>query len=164
MAIAWFICPYKRETFNVGPFVGRYCAMMDFSPQIKADGGAWSESEVLGNHAIVKVRASAETLDLINAAQGFIRLPKTLLTESLSSLTNAQKTAIVDKLKALGYTITEIRDNLGNNIGNKTLGDVLRFAARRRLKPRYDKDTDTILLDGPEQPVRPIENVDGAII
>jgi len=138
--------------------------MDDFTPQIRADGGDWTETEILGNHAIVKVRASDVLLSTIAATEGFIRLPKNRLDDSLSDLTTKQKKVLKDKLESLGYSLTEIRADLGNDIGTKKLRDVLKLAAKRRLKPRYDKDTDTIILDGPEQPVRPLEDVDGAVI
>lgn len=158
MAVGWFIVPYKRDTNS--PRIVRYCAMCDYSTQINADGGGWSESECLGDHAVVKVRASAATLTALNAVTGFVRLPIDLLDNTLSSLTNTQKRAITDKLQALGYPLSEIRADLGSDIGSKTLRDVLRFALKRRLKPRYDAATDTILVDGEIQPCKPLEWVD----
>jgi hypothetical protein len=134
--------------------------MDDFTAAIRADGGDWSETEVLGNHAIVKVRASETTLQTIAAATGFSRLPKDRLGDSLSDLSTAVKTAIRDKMLALGYTAQEIQQRFGNDIGSYTLRDVLKFIATRRLKPRFDSNTDTIILDGAIQPVRPLEDVD----
>jgi len=162
MSIGWFICPYKRGT-NQGPFPTRYCAMDDFTNQINAVGGTWSETEILGNHAIVKVRATDALLTTINAAGGFTRLPKNKLDEPLSDLSPAVKTILRNKLNSLGYTLLEIQEALGDDIGSLTMRDLLRFASRRRLKPRYDRDTDTIILDGPTQPVRSIDNVDGTV-
>lgn len=159
--IAWFLCPYKRRT--PAPLPTRYCAMDDFTAQIRADGGDWSETEVLGNHAIVKVRASDTTLQTIAAATGFTRLPKNRLDDSLSDLSTAVKTAIRDKMLALGYTAQEIQQRFGNDFGSYTLRDVLKFIATRRLKPRFDSNTDTIVLDGAIQPVRPLEDVDLAV-
>lgn len=141
----------------------RYCAMDDFTALIDADGGKWSETEILGDHAIVKVVASAATLSTIAAEPGFQRLPKDLLDEPLNSLSAAQRNAITNKLESLGYQRTEWRTVLGSNIGTKTLRDVLRFAATRRKKPRYDSATDTIVLDGPDQVCRTIESVEGAV-
>ena len=110
MAIAWFICPYKTKM--LGSHKIRYCAMDDFTVQIRADGGRWVESEVLGNVAIVKVKAAAGTLTTLDAATGFVRLPKDLLSSLLSDLTPAQKTAIVNKLQNMGYPLAEIQDRL----------------------------------------------------
>jgi hypothetical protein len=161
MPVAWYICPYKRRANTFRPT--RYCAMDDFTAQIKADGGSWAESEVLGNVAVVKVRASAETLTEINAATGFVRLPKDLLDDPLSSLTTAQKNAIKNKLQSMGYSAAELSDRFPNDIGTYTLRDVLVFSAKRRLRPRYDSNSDTIICDGIEQPTRSIANVDEAV-
>lgn len=161
MPVAWFICPYKIKI--VGGRQLRYCAMSDFHSQIVADGGAWAESEVLGNVAIVKVRALEATLEIINAATGFVRLPKDHLSMQLSDLTPTQKTEIVSKLQAMGYPLAEIRDRLGDDIGTHTLGDVLRFAATRRRKPRWDSTLGEIVIDGPDQPTRSIDELDDTV-
>lgn len=164
--MAWFTCTYKNR---FDPDTGealpeRYCAMNDFTPQIAADGGAWSESEVLGGYAVVKVRASAATLQTIAAAEGFQRIPRDLLNDPLSTLSVAQRRAIKDRLNAMGYTDAEITAALGNiNLNNTTLGQVLRFAASRRLKPRWDEVQRQIVLDGPFQACTPIAVVDEAV-
>lgn len=157
----WFLVPYLRRTSMPRP--ERYCAMDDFSSAIKADGGEWTETEVLGNHAIVKVRASAATLQTINAAQGFTRLPKDRLDDALSDLTQQQRTALRDRIEALGYARAEWQAALGTDLGAVTLRQVLVFVASRRLKPRYDAGTDTIVLDGPVQACRPVADVDSRL-
>jgi hypothetical protein len=162
MPIGWFIVPYKRKLIADRPT--RYCAMDDFTQQIiYQDGGNWSETEVLGNHAIVKVNAAVATLQAINAAAGFVRLPKGILDDSLSSLNAAQKTAIRGKIISLGYSLAELQARFVNDLGTYTLRDVLKFVTRRRLKPRYDAGTDTIICDGAIQPVRSLESVDEAV-
>lgn len=165
MPVAWFICKYKRRTVPPNSWwkLHRYCAMDDFTSQINADGGAWSETEILNGYAIVKVRASDTTLDTIAGTTGFQRLPKRLLTASLSDLTSTQKNAIRNKLEEIGYPLSEIRASLGNDLGNKTLADVLKFAAKRRLLHRLDEATDTVIYDGIEQPVKPVDAVDKAV-
>lgn len=163
--VAWFIVPYKRLTTGPGaeqPF--RYPAIFDFDAQIKADGGTHAHTEILGNTALVKVRASAATLTAIAGAPGVMRIPNhTALTDTLGDLTSAQRTAILNKLQALGYSLAEIQAALPANWQSVTLGQVLRFAATRRLKPRHDAASDTIILDGPVQPVWPVEDVDAAV-
>lgn len=158
--MAWFICGYKplpsRPRF-------RYCAMDDFTTLIRADGGDWTETEVLGNRAIVKVRANALTLNTIAATPGFYRVPVDNLDAPLSSLSNAQASALRQQLLDMGYSDTEIRTALGNNIRTRTLRQVLDFAATRRLKPRWDDGAQAILLDGPGQPVRPIADIDRSV-
>lgn len=162
MPTTWFICPYKRRDYNNQ--IGRYCAMDDFTPQIIADGGSWSESEVLGNRAIVKVNADASTLSLIAGTTGFKRLPKDLLNSPLSDLTANQKQALRDEMLDMGYTEGQITARFGSELGNFILKDVLEFMATRRLKPRYDSGTDTIILDGAVQPVKSIERVDREVL
>ncbi len=162
MPIAWFICSYKRKLNYPSPL--RYCAMDDFTPQIHGEGGQWSETEVLGSYAIVKVRASDATLATIAGTAGFQRLPIALLTEPLSSLTGAQRTAIRNRILAMGYTDAEIITALGANIGQRTLGQVLRFAASQRLQPRYDAVQDLIICDGPVQSCKPIDDVDKEVV
>ena len=159
--IGWFICPYKRRIGEANPT--RYCAMDDHTATILADGGDWSETEVLGDVAIVKVRASASSLTSINASPGFLRIPVERLDDSLASLSPTAKTVILTRLQSMGYSIGEIAAALPNDLGTYTLRDVLRFASRRRLKPRYDVNSDVVVCDGPIQPVRPIEEVDASV-
>lgn len=170
MAVAWFFAPYKRKD---GHLPGRYCAMDDFTPQILADpeyagGEPWAECEMLGNYAVVKVRASSTLLSTINAASGFVRIPArfTDLNQTLGDLTTNERTQLLNFLQARGYTLTEIQNALGSTNGQwrtKTLRQVLRFALTRRLQPRYDAGTDTIVLDGPELPVRDLDEAAGRV-
>lgn len=158
MAIAWFLCPYK-------PFPNeeraRYCAMDDFTPLIFGEGGGWDETEILGNAAIVKVRASAGTLATL--AGTFFRFPNLAVTDSLSALTAPQATAISDQLIALGYPLDEVTVALGSDLRTKTFGDVLRFAASRRIKPRWDEGSKAIVFDGKPEPCKSIAAVDGKV-
>ena len=160
MPLAWFVCSYKVRLDSSRI---RYCAMDDFTTLIRADDGDWSETEVLGGFALVKVQALLPALQMIAATPGFQRLPKDRLDDSLSDLTQAQKTALRDRLEAMGYPLAEIRAALGNDLGAHTVRDVLRFATSRRLTPRYDAMTATIILDGPIQVCRTVESVDMAV-
>jgi hypothetical protein len=155
---AWFICSYKRRTNTVKPV--RYCAMDDFTPQIYGDGGKWSETEVLGNRAIVKVNASLSTLQAITSDPNFKRIPKDRLDDSLSDLPNPIKAALSKELENMGYSIEEIRAKFGNDLGVYTLRDVLRFMTRRRLEPVYNKETDTIEFSDIVVTPRDIDDVD----
>lgn len=166
MAIAWYIVPYKRRPMPpevVKPIPIRYCAMDDYTKQIVADGGKWSECEVLGNRAVVKVKASDSTIAILDGV--FRRIPGTAaLDRKLSDLTTSQKNAVRSELQDMGYTLTEIQSKLGSNIGNKTLGDLLRFIMTRTLKPRYDVATDAIMLDGEERPCpKSLKALDGEV-
>lgn len=161
MPAAWFLSPYKRRTDRPG--IVRYCAVDDLSDLVAADDGAWSEAEVLGDHAIVKVRASAATLTAIAALPGVSRLPADRRDQSLSSLSGPQKSALRARVSALGYTADEIAAALPGDLGSHTLGDVLDLIASRRRKVRYDPDADAIVADGPDQPTRPVADLDDEV-
>ncbi len=161
MAIGWYITPYNRRPGHGLPT--RYCAMDDHTSIIRSSSGAWAESEVLGNLAIVKVRSPGEILTFLDEQPGFYRLPRNRLNDSLSSLSGAVRTQMRDRLLTAGYTIEEIRAAFDGGLENYTFRDYLRFFARRRLKPRYDRSEDEIVLDGPVQECRSIERVDEEI-
>lgn len=162
MAIGWFIAQYKRRNPGQVP-AERYCVIDDYTQQIFSEGGTWSESEVLGNAAIVKVRAQPATLTTIAADPLIDRIPLAKLDDPLNTLTVAQRNNIKNRVQALGYTAAEITAVLGNDFSVLTLGDVLLFVTQRRLKPRYDQATDTIIIDGPIQPVKPLHHVEDAV-
>lgn len=161
MAIGWYLVPYVRRPNR--PYPARYCAMDDFTTAILADGGTWSEAEILGNAAIVKVRANTGTLTTIAQRPGFRRIPVARLDESLASLSAQQRSALRQVIEDLGYSSAEIQAALGADLGSRTLGEVLRFLCRRRLKPRYDSGTDTIVCDGAVQSCKQPETVDGEV-
>jgi hypothetical protein len=161
MPVGWFLVPYKRrpDVFRVV----RYVAIDDLTPAIIADGGVWSEVEVLGQHAIVKVRAASGTLQDVANLAGVQRIPVARLDDSLSSLTNQQKTAIRNKVTSLGYSIAELQDRFPNDLGSYTLRELLLFIASRRRKVRYDVQADAIIEDGDVQPVRPLDDADSDV-
>lgn len=160
--IAWFLVPYKRQDRHGTPW--RNPAIMDYGLMIHEDGGKWCATEILGDRAIVKVRATPATITILDAAPGFVRLPKDALTAPLSDLTTNQLLTLRDLVESLGYTRAEWQAKLGTDLSLVTLGDVLRFLATRRKKPRYDELTDTIVLDGEDQPCTPIEHLEGAVV
>ncbi len=161
MPIGFFVAPYKRLIDPLAPTtIRRYCAMRDAEGLILADDGAWSETEYLGDRALVKVRASAAALSSIASAPTIRRLPKDALDTSLADLTGPQKTALRNEAEDAGYTLSEIQARFGNDIGAFTLRDVARFVTQRRLKPRYDSLNDLIVLDGTIQSCRDIVDVD----
>jgi len=183
---AWFLCPMKQlpsknpglqipedietngeawRTYMFKKRPSRTCRISEFRDAILADSGKFRVVEVLGNHAIVKVLATVETLQAIAAADGINRFPKDQLNDSLSSLTTNQKDFLNTKIQALGYSLSEIRDRFGDDLGSYTLGDVIKFIAKRRKKPRYDIFTDTITADGDiiNQPETLIEKLDSRV-
>jgi hypothetical protein len=136
--------------------------MDDWTPQIHAAGGNWSEAECLGDRAVVKVLAPPALLQQIATAEPtFRRLPKDLLDDTLADLTNQQKTALRDWIEECGYPRAEWQADLGTDLGAVTVRQVLGFLLKRRLKPRWDGSQ--IVLDGPVQPTRPLESVDAAV-
>jgi hypothetical protein len=166
MPTAWFLTDYVRKDRGGRP--GRVCRMNQFTPQIEADGGDWREVEVLGGYAIVKVRAAAATLTTIAGTAEFQRIPAafTTLNTTLGSLTAAQRTAILNRILAMGYTTEEITAVIGGNLAGwrtKTLGQLLRFIASRRRKPRYDAIADAIVMDGIVQACTSVDDVDALI-
>ncbi len=153
LPVSWFLAPYKTGS---SPYI-RVCGMNDFTADILSDGGQWKETEILGNWCLVKVKASAVTLTTI--AGTYRRIPASKLDDPLISLTNAQKIALRNMATDAGYTLTEMQDALGD-LSTATLADLLRFLATRRVTPRYDAATQTIIFDGPVRPCRSIDAID----
>lgn len=164
MAVAWFAARYKRFTPS-SPLAkaGRYCVIDDYQSLIDADGGDWRHTEVLGNIALCKVRASAQTLQTIAADPLVLLLPTRAFSVQLSDLTPARKTALRNFVLGLGYTAAELQAALGSDLGTVTFGDLMRFLATRRRAPRYDAATDTIVFDGPEATPDPVDDVDAGV-
>lgn len=168
MALAWFICGYDLVDGHNGPNSRRSCMMNNFNSSIFTDGGTWSESEVLGGFAVVKVRASVTTLDAIGGTTGFVRIPNNWvdLNTIISSLTSGQRNILLNLITTMGYTATEINDVLGSNLAgwrSKTLGQVLRFIAQRKRKPRWDNVQHQIILDGVLLTCTSIDEVDARV-
>lgn len=170
MAIAWFICGYVITDIlgNPGIHNVRYCAMNNFNTQVFADGGAWAESEIVNDSAVVKVRASSTTINTIGNTQGFYRIPLDItdINALMTALTQPQYGAIRGELLRLSYLESEINAALGSTRAQwqtKTFKQLLDFAATRRFKPRYDYATDTFIFDGPIQTPRSITSVDGEV-
>jgi hypothetical protein len=146
------------------PVPVRYCGMDDFTPQIAADSGAWAEVEILNAAAVVKVRAGPATLSAIAAAAGFSRLPLERLGDHLSSLNNSQRTAIRNRLNAIGYTDAEIVSALGSlALNTVTLGQVLRFAASRRFAYLWDATNQVFAARGPAIDCESIDALDTSL-
>ena len=163
MAIGWFICLMKEEaTGSTLPVALRWCAISDLGSLYQAEGGRMHFTEVLGNHCIVKVKASEATLATIAATEGVTRIPLSRLDDSLSTLSNAQRTALRNKVLGMGYTASEVNAAFPD-LKNATLGEVLRFCASRRLKPRWDAVNGVVVLDGAVQPCVAISDVDGEV-
>lgn len=158
MALGWYVVPYKRRDDPDGTR-GRYCAMNDFTAAIRADGGVWDETEILGNAALVKVRANPATLNTLDGQAGWLAIPKRFLNlqDGLSDLLNGEKNQIENALRFLGYSQAEIDAVMGNSLTLwrlKSFETLLGLFCTRRLRPRYDQPTDTFICDGPQEPVK----------
>ncbi len=162
MALGWFVIPYKRR--NAGSPPGRYCGADDFTAQVLAEGGTWDETEILGNVALVKVRASQATLNAIGNVGGTFTVPQKWveMQDSLASMTAGERNQLQSAVLGLGYTQAEVDAAMGNTLAlwrTHVLGDLLEMAATRRLRPRYVSATDTVVCDGPVQPVKDVNVV-----
>jgi len=166
MPLGWFITPYKRRDLILDGFLirpGRYCAMDDFSEQIFAEGGTWEEIEVLGDSAVVKVRASNALLSTIDAAPNFIAIPRRWvdLTSSFANMTNGERNQINNKLQSLGYTTQEITAVMGSNLTSwraRTLDDLLGLLCSKRFKPA--RSGNDYVFTTEQVPVKPYTDVD----
>ena len=61
MAVSWFLCPVKLDSFDGELF--RACAIFDDQDDILKDGGAWAQSEIDGGQSLVRVRAGVPLLN-----------------------------------------------------------------------------------------------------
>lgn len=164
MATAWFITVYKQATPSPRYlYPARYCAIDDYSDEINALGGFWSDTEVLGNYALVKVRASAAGLTQLANRPNFFRLPVDRLDDSLGSLSQQTLLNIRDRIVSMGYTLEEIQAALPADWRSITLRQLLRFVASRRRKPRYDVQQGMFFLDGEVQVCKSVEAVDAEV-
>lgn len=164
MPAAWFLAPYQRLPNRPDGAPARGCV---FGPRwaqtVWTDGGQFAATEILGDNDLIKVSASAAVLTAIAGDPDILRIPVARLGDPLSTLGAAAKTAILNKLLALGYTQAEINARIGGDLGAYTLGDVLRFVCQRARHTSYDAGTDTITLDGPlYTPVQPAQ-LDAAV-
>lgn len=160
MPVAWYAAPYVPDPSRPR---ARMVAIEAYTSMIQQDQGAWSETEILGGWAVVKVRATQATLDLIAQDTQFRRIPLTRLDDSWATLSPAQRNALRSFAVSLGYTTQELTAALGSDLSAVTLGQFLRFCATRRRKPRWDETTGTIVLDGPVQPCRSVDDVDRSV-
>ena len=159
--IGWFIVPYGRKT--IGGALVRYPKIDDFTGQITAAGGFWSESEVLGDCAVVKVRAPQAGIDQLDAQPGFIKIPVEHLDDPLSSLTATKKTQIRNKLESMGYSLAEIQADLGTDLGTKTLRELLLFITKRRMRPRFDVALQDIVFNGIEETCKSVDQLNSEV-
>jgi hypothetical protein len=133
----------------------RYCAMRDYI-RVNAEDSYWDEVELLGGVALVRVDAPAETIALIDSDPEFFKLPTKAANLPLDVSTK-EGDAIIAKLKELGYSQEELQQQLPD-VKQATLATVLKIAAQRRVKPNYDKVSNTIVYNGDIEYVKPLDN------
>lgn len=140
MTIAWFMVPMSTRPRVTGSAqLIRYCAMDDFTTSIFAAGGSWDAQEGLGGVALVKIFTADALLTTITGTAGFIRVTdRVVLTDTLSTLTAAQRNTIQNKLLSNGYSQAEINAAMGNTLAlwrTHTLLDLLTLILTRVRRP-----------------------------
>lgn len=159
--IGWAVAQYKM---NPAKPTQRYCVIEDYAAQIIADAGAYRYVECLGNSAVVKVRASAATLQAIAQDPIVTRFAGVNnLGDSLAALTDPQWAAYRTKALSLGYPAAEWDAAFPLAKDNYLLRDVVVFMLRRRITPRWDTGTSAVVLDGAVAATEPVDAVANAV-
>lgn len=162
MPVGWFLAQYKPVT---GKPTARYCSIDDHRDIIAADGGSYIFREVLGGQAVVKVGGvTLATLVAINNDPVIRRFPGVNnLTDSLSVLTTTQWANYRSFAISLGYAAAEWDAAFPLTADNYLLRDVVLFLVGRRLEPRWDASSQTVILDGATvQPAASADEIDAA--
>lgn len=152
MPTAWFFAPGVRQDQGPGRPGRTNLVASAYGDLLASDNGAWSAVEAYGNYFAVKVRCdSSTTLTMIAQDPSILRVPLSRLDDPTSSLTAAQRTAVLNLLSAMGFTNAEVNARFpGGWDGAYVIRDIVKFAVHRRLTPRYDSASDQIILDGAE--------------
>lgn len=153
MAVAWFVCPYRTRPRPHGQGVVRYCAMDDHTPAIHGNGGWWAETEILGDRALVKVRAPENVMAGL-MLDGFERLAADLD----APLSGPERARMIRIARDAGYTAQEVAANR-----QQSARDFMALLATRRRKARLDRVTGRPVLDGPQKACRPLASVDAEV-
>lgn len=155
--LRWYLATYKRDRSTAK--VVRYCAMNDDIPRIKGAGATvFQDVEVLGNYGLVAIDAPAPVHDSLSSP--YIQLPNLDFTGKLrDTLNERERREMGDILLQVGYQEVEIRERLGTRdlaLDQVRFSSYLNMLRTRRVKPRYDVETDTIKFDGPSRPTNPL--------
>jgi hypothetical protein len=122
-----------------------------FTPIIRADGGQWSEIEMLGNQTLVKVEASDAVLDQIAASSTYIRIPVIEHRKAWGTVEPGLKGQITSLLASAGYDIEQMPTSKG-------MKDMLISMGAKRNRMFLDKVTKEFII-GPEVPANPHRKV-----
>lgn len=165
MATYWWLCRYVKAVgeFNK-PFV-RVSAFELYYQDLVKEGAKWSYEEIAGNRCLVKAEMSDSLAQTIALDVHCMPLPLKRLDQTLGELSPQARSTLQDLAVEMGYTLTEIRNQLGNNLASVTLGQLLRFLASRRIKPRYNAEKTDVVFDGPVIPLRAslVDDLDGKV-
>lgn len=164
----WLLAQYVLYPQKVN---SRYCIIEDYRTLVEGDvsvrpqGGAFHYREILGNYAVVKVAGvSAATVTSILNDPLIRRFPAVqFLADNLGVLSDVQWANYRQFALDLGYPAAEWDAVFGGagQQGSYTLRDVITFVVRRRISPRFDIPTQTIVLDGPVvQPAAVADEID----
>lgn len=149
MATYWWICRYVKAMGEFGrPFV-RVSAFESYHDDLTKEGAKWRYEEIAGNRCLVRAEMSGALAQTIALDVNCLPLPLKRLDQTLGELSLAARNTLRDIAVEMGYSLTEIRDRLGNNLASVTLGQLLRFLASRRIKPQYNADKTDVVFDGP---------------
>lgn len=154
MATYWWICRYVKAMGEFGrPFV-RVSAFESYHDDLTKEGAKWRYEEIAGNRCLVRAEMSDALAQTIALDVNCLPLPLKRLDQTLGELSPQARSTLQDLAVEMGYSLTEIRNRLGNNVATVTLGQLLRFLASRRIKPRYSDDKTDVVFDGPVIPLR----------
>lgn len=133
LVTGWFCVPYSPHPRRAR---ARYVAIDDQTPEIFGCGGAWSESEIAGDRAVVRVRSTSAMLS--NLSRRYRNLSETearRLTPRLATLVHAVR-AQAPSLEQRGL-LARWR-GVGFSLGWRLPEDVMSWAVKRGLEPdRY---------------------------
>ena len=154
--MAYFLAPYERVADN-GPRPRRACSLARvLLPQRPGGPAPFDESEGMGGYAVALVTDEANAA-AARRAPGILAVPDVPLIGRLGdALDAASRAELVDAMTTQGFTPCHIERGVGTDIAHASLLSVLRFMCGERRKPRHDRETGEVVLDGPRQPTKPL--------
>lgn len=151
----YVLAPYERVR-DGSPFPRRRCVLAGALPAQSGGGPEpFIETEVLGGYAVALI-LDDNNLSRASSTPGVFGFPRISLTSTLSDLSVSARNELRDIATSMGYTAEEIRRALGTDLASVTMRRLLSLLASRRRRPRFDADSDAIVLDGSDDPVKPL--------
>lgn len=149
MPVAWFVAQLQPDPDKPTRMVSA-TDQPKYLDAIRADGGKLGYKDILGASVVGGVQASGPTLQLMNVdplITPFAGVNN--LSDSLAQLTDPQWTAYRNKAISLGYSAAEWDAAFPLTRDNYILKDVIRFLLKRRISPRWDVPSSSVIYDGP---------------